>query len=586
MLGTGINDSLLQDGSKKNANDKSMPPVTHTLMDIVVTMAIYLPRECLQSLFKLATVILSNSKEPQLQKRAYKLIPRLAQSEVGRAALRERNLQLRDTVLQCADSVQSPARKDRLSAISTVCHNLPPQELEFIPLILPEVILRTKETSERAREAAFNLVIQLGDKMKDGGIINNARISGDASAPTVEASLDEYFTILSTGLAGTTPHMISASVTAISRALFSFWSFIPQASINNLIETMDIFLQSPTREVVRAVLGFVKVCVIALPKDIMLPWLNTLVKNLMKWSREHNARFRTKVKSILDRMIRHYGFDAVAEHCPTEDHKFIVNIRKTRDRQKSKKTADTKEEEDAKPVEALNDGFAKYENEFDEAIYGSGDEESDSEGSEDESGGVSVRKKPVASTKRSSRRADEAYIHEDLNEPLDLLDHKALSRISSTRPLQKRQEVSGEKRRFSKSQKDPEGKLVINEDSDEEMMEFDGGGNTKGDGTSSLETDLNAYVDAIRGESVPRRGRGGKFKFDTRRKKSNLDDGEDDEQARPADRSAGKAQRKMSTRGGMAQRGSGKPQKPQRRPLGMDRTQGGRVGKAGPGKRR
>ncbi|KAI9666965.1 MAG: hypothetical protein M1831_001470 [Alyxoria varia] len=588
MLETGINETLSEDGVKQNANDKSVPPMRHTLMDIVVTMAIYLPRECFQNLFNLANVILSKSKEPQLQKRAYKLIPRLAQSEIGQAALRERNLQIRDTVLQSARNVQSPARKERLSAISTVCDNLPPQELEFIPLILPEVILRTKETSERAREAAFTLIIQLGEKMKAGGTINNEKISGDASAPTVRASLDEYFTILSTGLAGTTPHMISASVTAISRALFSFWSFLSEAAINNLIETMDMFLQSPTREVVRAVLGFIKVCVITLPKIFMLPRLDTLVPNLMKWSREHKARFRTKVKSILDRMIRHYGFDVVAEHCPTEDHKFIVNIRKTRDRQKRKKTEDTKDarDEDEKTAEALTDGFNKYENEFDEAIYGSDDDESDSEDPDKKSGGVSVRKKPTASAEKPSRKEDEAYIHEDSDEPLDLLDHKALAHISSTRPLQKRQEVPGEKRRFGKSKKDPEGKLVINEDSDEEMMEFDDGGNTKGDGMSNLETDLNAYVDAIRGEDVPQRGRGGKLKFDTRRKRRNSNDGDEEEEAQPVDRGTGKVQKKMPRRGGIAQRGRGKPQKPQRRPLGMNRTQGGRVGKTGPGKRR
>ena len=40
--------------------------------------------------------------------------------------------------------------------------------------------------------------------------------------PVVQASIEEYMTMVAAGLAGATPHMISATVTAISRLVFEF----------------------------------------------------------------------------------------------------------------------------------------------------------------------------------------------------------------------------------------------------------------------------------------------------------------------------------------------------------------------------
>ena len=37
-----------------------------------------------------------------------------------------------------------------------------------------------------------------------------------------QASIDEYMTMIAAGLAGASPHMISATVTAISRLVFEF----------------------------------------------------------------------------------------------------------------------------------------------------------------------------------------------------------------------------------------------------------------------------------------------------------------------------------------------------------------------------
>jgi ribosomal RNA-processing protein 12 len=123
---------------------------------------------------------------------------------------------------------------------------LPRDGLHIIPSLVPEAVLATKEANEKTREAAYDLVVALGRKMEEGGTIKRALVAGmedemaedgmfdpstsclgsslltDWDASTAEASIEEYFTVVAAGLAGSSPHMISATITALSRLLFEF----------------------------------------------------------------------------------------------------------------------------------------------------------------------------------------------------------------------------------------------------------------------------------------------------------------------------------------------------------------------------
>ena len=125
------------------------------------------------------------------------------------------------------------------------------------------------------------------------------------------------------------------------------------------------------REIVRSVLGFVKVAVISLPLDIITPRLHSLIPNLMIWSHEHKAHLRAKVKHILERAIRRFGYETVARHVPEEDKKLVVNIRKTRDRQKRKKNSGDAGDEESSGNEDTRRRTGAFKSEFDAAIYGS-----------------------------------------------------------------------------------------------------------------------------------------------------------------------------------------------------------------------
>jgi ribosomal RNA-processing protein 12 len=501
-----------QKQKQQNATDK-MPPVSHTLMDLVITISIYLPRESFGVLFNIASLIINKDDDPQLQKKAYKLIPRLAESPLGKQALQERSGELQQLLLNSAEKVSAPAKRDRLAAITTLIPFLPNDSLDFIPGILAEVVISCKEVNERARTAAFDLLVMMGEKIAsaDGAMIENKKVAHMADdAPAVKASLEEYFTMVGAGLAGNTPHMQSACITALTRLLYHFRESLDAQTVADLVETMDLFLTSNNREIVQSVLGFVKVCVISLPKDLMIPRLKTLVPNLMVWSHEHKAHFKAKVKHIIERMIRRFGVDIVNNCCPEEDRKLISNIRKTKERNKRHKDAAKAAGAEASDDEDGGKRKSRFESEYDEALHGSDEESDGSDVSDNELLGKS---------KKGAKKVGKTYIVEDEDEPLDLLDRRALANISSTKPVKQKTFTK------TKAKVDLDGKLLLGDNSDDEdVMILDTPAEKDDEGG------VGAYVNAIKGRDAVQRGRGGRLKFSNKRDKDEDDEMDVDEE--------------------------------------------------------
>lgn len=568
---TMLESSLKETGSQTQADkqklkksEDKMPPMSHTLMDLVITIAIYLPRDSFATLFNIASLIIVKDDDPQLQKKAYKLIPRLAESETGRQALVERNEQLQQLILSSADKASAPARRDRLDAITQIVSSLPNTSLHFIPSVLPEVVISAKEVNDKARSSAFNLLVLMGEKMAEGGNVVNSKVAHmPDDAADVQASLEEFLTMVSAGLAGSTPHMVSASITALTRILYEFRERLPESVIEDLVQTMDLFLTSNNREIVRSVLGFVKVSIISLPTNMIVPKLETLVPNLMVWSHEHKAHFKAKVKHIIERMMRRFGVEVVEKYCPEADKKLVHNIRKTRERRKRKKDAAGEEGTDQEAGNVKRKG--RFESEFDEAVYGSDESEEGSGSSDDD-------------TASGRRKGGQAFIVEDEDEPLDLLDKKSLANISSTKPAKIRQPPT----KKSKAKTDLDGKLLLGDDGDASdagdddnaiMLDFgaDGdlatGGKEPGDGT--LEGGINAYIDAIKGRDAVQRGHKGKLKFSNKKSKTTQGDDEMEIDEDDPKRKGGAKQSKGPANG-----------RAQRKGLGAGKTGGGRVVKS------
>lgn len=520
-LATEQETSAKQGAQAQGSSDK-MPPTSHTLIDLVIAMSIYLPRSSFSGLFSMAAAILNSSSpnpDQQLIKKAYKLIPRLGSTETGRAALQERSSELQELMLATTDSTPASGRRDRMLAITEMIHHLPTSDLHFIPAILSEVVLGCKESNEKARTAAFDLLILLAKRTIDsernppGTVIRRSLVPGmPDDMPDAPATLEEFFTMLSAGLAGAAPHMVAASVTALSRLFFDFQTQLQPEMLTELVETVELFLTSNNREIVRSVLGFVKVAVVVLPDDTLRPRLASLVPNLMAWNKEHKGRLRSKVKGIIDRLVRRFGAPLLEAIVGEEDRKLVINIRKARERSKRKKKEGAEGEDDEGEEKATK---PESGNAFDKAVYGSDSDSSD--GSDDGDSDVEVDdqariKGRGAAGKKKGQSTQ--YIREMSPEdnPLDLLGSNALASISTTKPSQRFLNTGPGSKKKRNAKFDADGRLVLGEDGDVVTDDVEMSGS--GDGG------VNAYLAAVAGPDAARRGQRGKVKMGQSSKKN------------------------------------------------------------------
>ena len=243
--------------------------------------------------------------------------------------------------------------------------------------------------------------------------------------------------MVSAGLVGASPHMISASLTALSRLLFEYHAQLPAETVSELVQTVDVFLKSANREIVKSALGLVKVAVVALPVESVRPHLAALVPSLLVWSNDSKNHFKLKVRHVFERLVRKFGDDAIATLVGDDDRKLLVSIRKSQQRQKRKKAAsastkaatqldaDAMLDSDGEFVDPKAIAKARGDDAYEDALYGS---ESDVASSGDEAPPARGRKGAAARgpvAPRQQRRGGKSTFVADGDEddePVDLLN--------------------------------------------------------------------------------------------------------------------------------------------------------------------
>ncbi|CAG8669349.1 20013_t:CDS:2 [Rhizophagus irregularis] len=290
--------------------------MSHTMLDLTIVMTPYLNITSINQLYEIITNLIFKD-DPILQKKSYKILKSLSETDDGKNVIikniEDLQIKLRDSTINTTSS----SKKDRLLTLSNIIKLLPDTDLHMIPDILSEVILSTKEVNEKSRLAAYDLLIIMGNKMKNGGNIIMSKIleskesdnTSSSSSSSINANIDEFvFNMVIAGLAATTPHMISATITTLSRLLFEFKNDLNKDYIHKLIDTMNNFVNCTNREIVKSALGFVKVTTISLDLDIIKPHLNQIITGLLTWSNEHKKKF-----------------------VPENDKKLLVNIKKRKE---------------------------------------------------------------------------------------------------------------------------------------------------------------------------------------------------------------------------------------------------------------
>ncbi|OZJ02702.1 hypothetical protein BZG36_03856 [Bifiguratus adelaidae] len=506
-----LKDALEQPSNYSAANDPSVPPpMSHTMLDLAISMAPFLDHVSAQSLYQTATSLLAREDEPQIQKKAYKVLNQMATCTMGKHVLQENIEDLQSKLLESTTAVTPSSRKDRLQILIYTVDLLPTSDLHLIPSILSEAVLCTKEVNERSRDLAYELLVDMGRKMAAGGTVVNSKVEGmEEGVQDVTATIGEYFLMVTAGLAGSTPHMISASVASLSRLLFEFKDSLAPNLVSDLLSTMHHFVISSNREIVKSSLGFVKVAIVSLEPALLQNHLGDIVKGILTWSHEHKSHFKAKVRHIFERLIRRFGYEEIDKYVPEDDKKLLINIRKRRERAKRKKQGAMEvEDEDMEEDEPQAKPASQYNNAYEDALYGSESElESDTEEAMPVRNGANKAPK-------SKKEAVQSFIREDEEGPLDFLDRAVVGKVTSSKPdtyAKKAARVQSMLNAFASGE---DGRMVINEtDSEAEAAEEE----------DDSEEKENYYMEAQRSADGFTRGQGNRIKFNKRQRDADDD---------------------------------------------------------------
>jgi ribosomal RNA-processing protein 12 len=154
--------------------------------------------------------------------------------------------------------------------------------------------------------------------------------NGDAAAVMKldDGGLQRMFACILAGVASQSPRMTSASVMALARLLFEFSAEL-QLPAAMLLPSLCALLRSKAREVVKSVLGFLKVASVRLPADVLQQHLPTIIEGLLIWAQDSKNKFKMKVRRLLERLCKRCGYEAVAAAWPEgTDPKLLSSIRK------------------------------------------------------------------------------------------------------------------------------------------------------------------------------------------------------------------------------------------------------------------
>ena len=434
-----------------------VPPVPHTMLDLLIAMVPFVDAAGAKSLYALASSdALLASQDGGLQKKTYRILARLIDGTHGPAVARSDSAALIGRLN--AVTAQSGAARDRLHLFGTLVPLVPSDQLHVLMTLTPEAVLGTKEANQGAREAAYELLVQMGNRMAAGGTIDrSAAIQGQGQSEPmlVPASANEYILMVAAGLAGASARMISASITALARLVYEFHTVLPAETLDELVATMAVYLESPNREIIKSALGFVKVAVVVLDATLVERLLPAIVPAVFGVRAEHKHHFKGRIRHLVERLIRRFGVAAVESLVDEDNKRLVTNIRKRKERARRRR-AGAGTEEAPVPDSFRPAAGSGTVDAFEETLYGSASDTDDD--GDDES----------TAPRRSGRRTeDDAYLVEDSEVPLDLLGDSAVGAIQSGSARRRRphREPGEEAKMFAV---DDEGRMRIDDEEAEE----------------------------------------------------------------------------------------------------------------------
>ena len=274
---------------------------SYAVLELLLLLLRHLPSDDVSpfdAYFQLIVGLLQE-KDSTVQKKAYKsLVTLLDYIPLDRNTLNGLSAKLLDA--NVITSITSGSKRARILCITRLTEKVGSLEsdwlLKWIPMCLSEVMLATKEASEKARHAAYECLVAMGQKMmesklenlpKDSDQLMNALENEDKMAEENDMlplgissanGITEFFTMVSAGLDASTPHLQSAAIGSLSRLFFEFHTFLEESFIESIIQAICAMLTNKSREVLKSLLGFVKVLSASVSQPILKSYLKDIVR--------------------------------------------------------------------------------------------------------------------------------------------------------------------------------------------------------------------------------------------------------------------------------------------------------------------
>ncbi|XP_054815831.1 uncharacterized protein LOC129315791 isoform X2 [Prosopis cineraria] len=183
-------------------------------------------------------------------------------------------------------------------------------------LILNEIILTLKDGNDGARKQAYDVLLDIGSTLRDlpyGG-------------PT--EPYHKLINMIIGYLTGSSPHIQSGAVSALS--VLAYKDIDIFLSVSNLVPSLLSLLHAKAVEVIKAVLGFVKVMVSCVQAKDLHNFLSDIVTEVLPWSSVSRHHFRSKVTVIFEIITRKCGAAAVKAVTPGKYMGFITTVLENR----------------------------------------------------------------------------------------------------------------------------------------------------------------------------------------------------------------------------------------------------------------
>ncbi|XP_076884446.1 uncharacterized protein LOC143533613 [Bidens hawaiensis] len=193
--------------------------------------------------------------------------------------------------------------------------------------MLNEFIVTLKDGKEESRKVAYDILLVTSSTLQK-------------TSSTLEKSpYYEFVSMIMGYLSGSSPHIKSGAVSALSLVIYNdskICTLMP-----DLVPSILELLHSKTIEVIKAVLGFLKVLVLSLQVNDLQNFLSDILSKLLPWSSVSRHHFKSKVTVILEVMMRKCGSASVKSLVPAKYLDFVKDVFENRQGKTNSQETDT-----------------------------------------------------------------------------------------------------------------------------------------------------------------------------------------------------------------------------------------------------